>query len=134
MAQLRQSLAAPPWVPEDWEWRPTVIPDIARLPHSAAVGPVSAADLAAEGDCTIDPTSGGSQEQHRGTASNSPTSGAQPALVATLASLLSAQAELESPRRAVAAIQDQGRYEAYRRAITTALEDRPGVGGECSGP
>ena len=112
--QLRQSLAAPPWDPEDWEWRPTVIPDIARLPHMAE----------AEGNSGA---IGSSQKHHIATACGS-TSGAEPTIVAMLASFLNTQAELEGPRGAVAAIQDQGRYKVYRHAIAAVLKDKPGEG------
>ena len=125
-SQMRQSLAAPPWDPEDWEWRPTVLgTDVTRLPSPApSRGQLSSLSSnskrsAEEGQESSKAAAGDSCNVPSGRKAASDA-------LQLLVPFLNAQAELEAPRRAVAALQDRGKMDAYHRAIASALRARPG--------
>ena len=148
--QLKQSLSAPAWDPEDWQWRPHFIPST-RLPPliyqpSSEVGrsedskdeihqPAYAA-AASHNEVLRTPSepavvSPATTPASPGSNTPEPTHGGDstpPGAVSSslLVHLLNSQAELEMPRQALNALQDMGRLGAYQRAIEAALAAQPG--------
>ena len=150
IVQLKQSLSAPAWDPEDWQWRPQFLPST-RLPSLSHQPPSEVgrskdskdethqpADVAAasrnEGLQTLSepavvspattPQSPGRNTPEPAHGSDSTPPGAVPSSL--LVQLLNSQAELETPRQALSALQDTSRLGAYQRAIEAALATQPG--------
>ena len=128
LAQLKQSLSAPAWDPEDQEWRPLFLPH-SRLPSE----PPTALQRTKPGPCQNHDAGGNHERQHQGSCGPEPLEswpmlGPRPdaATSQTLRHYLNRQAELEQPRQALRALQDPARMEAYRMALTAALVQKSG--------
>ena len=129
LAQLKQSLSAPAWDPEDQEWRPLFLPH-SRLPSE----PPPASQQPDLGPFhSYHDAEGNHQRPHPGSfgpelPGSWPILGPRPDAVAmqTLCHYLNRQAELEQPRQALRALQDPARTEAYRLALMATLIQKPG--------
>ena len=126
LTQLKQSLSAPAWDPEDQEWRPLFLPH-SRLPSEPPTASQQHHDA------------GGSQRKHPGSCGPElpgswPMLGPHPdaATLQTLRHYLNRQAELEQPRQALRALQDPARTEAYRLALMATLIQKPGECGDAA--
>jgi hypothetical protein len=153
LSQLKQSLSAPTWEPEDWHWRPHFLPP-SRLPTLSPLltkpigrtlqsdSPVPGSDGPERGPSVSSrPSDNPAAERNGNPAPGSipngditsplhddigPSAAGVAPPPAFLVHLINSQAELEMPRRALAALQDSNRLAAYQQAIESALKNHPG--------
>jgi hypothetical protein len=153
--QFEQTMAAPEWGPEDWEWRPTFLagsrlpppppelpPVLSGVPGcneecsdtTATVGPAATATtLPADAADGSDSSSSSSSKASAATAAAAGPAKLVAAVTAPTAAmkllvpLLNAMSDLEQPKQALAALRDGARLAAYGTALAHALAQRPGV-------
>lgn len=139
--QLSQSMAAPgQWVPADWQWRPTWVPELA-LPvgniatcgcsrGSSRTEAVAGCRGAGVSDLGCEAASEQPQEAFEAQAisENNKQQAAVDPTVRLVAAYTSAIASLERPKIALAAAKDSVRMSCYRAAIHAAVPKlRPGA-------